>query len=120
MLDHLHRPPQLLLDPGLPFPGVALIRPDMLQLREVLLDSLKDQRHGCSVLEIGRMDGCSQDQPGHIAEQMALAPADSELDWRKPGLDYQTDFLTTAMRVTSRSCQYPQFTDSIVNPRALR
>ena len=55
MPNDLHPAAEVLVDPGLAITRVPLIYPEMLNAREVIVSSLQEQRHGRTVLNIGRV-----------------------------------------------------------------
>jgi len=71
MADDLDRPAAVLLDPFLSRPGLALIRPDMLQMREQGSNAVEDERHRRAILCISGMYRRTQDASQHSYQHAA-------------------------------------------------
>jgi len=76
MADNLDRPAQVLLDPFLACPRVALIRPDMLETRERSGDVVQEERYCGAILRIGGVHPRPEDEAEHIHEQMSFSPGE--------------------------------------------
>src|SRR5919112_2782055 len=75
MLDHLHAPSKMVLDPPLSSARVSLIYPQMLKARELLGRSFQHQRHRGSVLEVRRVHLGFEHHPQRIYQHMAPSSA---------------------------------------------
>ena len=77
MPNDLHSPAEVLLDPGLAAACVALIYPEVLNTRELVVSSFQEQRHGPTVLDVGRVYLGAQYQTARIDQDVALAAVDT-------------------------------------------
>jgi hypothetical protein len=77
MSNDLHPPPEVVLDPALAATGVALIDPKVFDARELFVGSLQQQRHGCTILNVGRMHFGAHYQAARIDQNVALAAVDA-------------------------------------------
>jgi len=75
--NHLDPPAEMLLDPTLTAPRVALVHPKVLDAREVFRHSVQQQWHGGAVLNIGRVYLGAQHQAATIDQHVALAAIDA-------------------------------------------
>jgi hypothetical protein len=78
MLDHLHAPSKMVLDPPLSSARVSLIYPQMLKARELLGRSFQHQRHQGSVLEVRRVH----------PRALSIIPSVSTSKWRFVPLNF--------------------------------
>lgn len=76
MSDHFDIPPELRLDPMPTTAGVALIDPDVVDARELMVGTVQQQRHASAILNIGGVHFCAQDQAASIDQDVTLATID--------------------------------------------
>ena len=77
MADDFDIPPELCLDPMPATAGVALVNPDVLDLWELIIDTVQQQRHASTILNIGGVHLCAQDETTSIDQDVALAAIDA-------------------------------------------
>src|SRR5438552_1417985 len=77
MPNHLHPPAEMLLDPTLASAGVALIHPQMLDTRKLLVSTLEQQRHARAILYVGSVHFGAQYEAARIDQDMAFAATEA-------------------------------------------
>jgi hypothetical protein len=77
MSDDLDPPAKLRFDPMLATAGVALVDPQLLEARELLVGTVQQQRHGGAILNIGGVHPGSENQTTGIDQDMPLAAVDA-------------------------------------------
>lgn len=69
------RPAQLLFDPGLAAPGIALIRPDQLDLRKVHVSAIQHERDARSILHVCSTSPFTSTRTCRLRPESFLAPS---------------------------------------------
>src|SRR4051794_39278700 len=77
MSNDLDAPAEVVLDPALAGARVALIHPEVLDSRELLVSSLQQQGHTGAVLNVGGVHFGAQHQAACINQNVALATIDA-------------------------------------------
>ena len=70
-------PPELRLDPMPATPGVALVDPDVLDPWELIVGTVQQQRDTSTILNVGGVHLCAQDQATSIDQDVAFAAVDA-------------------------------------------
>ena len=74
---HLDLPPEVFLNPALAAAGVALVDPQVLDAGEVLGNSLQQEGHASTVLNVSRVHFCPQHKAQAVHQDVALAAVDA-------------------------------------------
>ena len=77
MPNHVDTPPELLLDPMPATPGVALVDPQMVDARELLVCAVQQQRHRRAILNVRRVHLGSENQATGIDQDVPFATVDA-------------------------------------------
>src|SRR4030095_6260442 len=75
--DPLDIPPELRLNPMPATAGVALIDPDVVDARELIVGTVQQQRHPSAILNVGGVHSSTQDQAAGIDQDVTLAAIDT-------------------------------------------
>src|SRR5258708_22041088 len=68
MTHHHDLPAHVLLDPGAPGPGVAIVDPDQADAWEAAVDRLQQEFHPLAILDIGRVHDHVEHEPHRVHE----------------------------------------------------
>jgi hypothetical protein len=77
MSNDLYSPPKILLNPALTGAGVTLINPQMPDARKLFVSPVKEERHGCAILNIGRVHLGTQYEAARVDQEVTLPAVDT-------------------------------------------
>ena len=77
MSDDFDPPAKLGFNPMLATAGIALVHPELLEARELLVSTIQQQRHGGAILHVGGVHPGSENQTTGIDQEMPLAAVDA-------------------------------------------
>jgi hypothetical protein len=75
--NHLNIPPELRLDPMPTTPSVALVDPQVLEARELIVGAFEQQRHGRAILNVRGVHLRTKNEATGIDEYVAFSTIDA-------------------------------------------